>query len=629
MHRTFFALLLLGFIFLSFLLFGASLFHDFATLDDRYLVVQNVFIQGISLRNIHYIFTHFDPELYIPFTFLSFQINYLMSGLGAWSYHLTNILLHSANSALVALISWQLTQKRWLAVLAGLLFCVHPLNTEAVVWVAGRKDLLAVFFALLSTYYYQLSTINYQRSQSKNRNNWLSLFFFLCALLSKASVITLPLVFFLMHYARASVSSKKEMIPAFIRGFTKVVPFFALSILFGAIALFGKGSVIQSSTALQTVLMAMKSTVFYLEKFFVPIGLNPLYPYQESITLLSPDFFIPIIILLILFGCILLSLRFTSTIALGFASFFILLAPSFLNFHKGDITFIGVDRYMYLPMIPLIILLLSACVQLYEKREMRWKKALGIAIATIILLMLSVLSWKQTKLWGDEELLFVSALEKDPKNIPARMSVALVYRERGEVNAQESVMREGLREHPYIGYHLDLASIALQKGDLLGAEKEIEQAEKMNSDYPDVSFYRASLKEVQKKSEEALRYYQKAFAEDPSYAAAYLNAGAILRDLQKDDEAEKMFRIALSWNPSFFEALINLAHLLIDHERSAEALPLLQDAFALSSNDADIGNTLAYQLIIAGKKREAQEVIDAVLRVHPENRTARRMKNEE
>jgi tetratricopeptide (TPR) repeat protein len=633
-HRFALALAFVFFLALSLLLFGSSVFHDFATLDDRYLVVHNLFIQGIGLRNIAYVFTHYDPELYIPFTFLSFQLNYLISGLSAWSYHLTNVLLHGANSFLVALLSWQLTKQRWIALFSGLLFCVHPLNTEAVVWVAGRKDLLAGCFALLacSSWLVAIGTRDHQNIE--RRWYWMSVGFFLFALLSKASIITLPIVLLYIQYTRYSGVRKEKMwklvkilvTPDLSRGLPKLTPFFALSIIFGTIALFGKGRVVHSSTLLETLLMATKSTVFYLQQFIAPLHLNPLYPYHGTITLTSPDFFIPMIILGILISLIIYSLKYTRVIAAAFLSFFLLLAPSFLNFHKGDITFIGVDRYMYLPMIPLILLMMTGLFYVFDHLQTVWTRRGIVIVAALILVLFSVQSFLQTKLWADEELLFADALKQNPDNIPARMSLSLIYRERGEVNAQESVIQEGLKLRKYVGYHLDLASIFLAKGELEQAKEEIIKAQKLDTKHPDPYFYFASLAEVEKRPDEALENYTKAYTLDDSYTAAYLNAGAMLRDLKKDKEAEQMFRTALKWNPSFFEALMNLANLLIDHGRTSEALPLLQDAFALSSVDADVGNTLAYQLMNAGKKKEAQVVIDAVLRAHPENRTARRMK---
>src|SRR3990167_8690965 len=84
-----------------FLAFGHSLFQDFAPIDDTLLVHENLAIRGLSFENLRYVFTHFDPELYIPLTFVSFQINYVLGGLSPFGFHLGNVMLHAANTSLV------------------------------------------------------------------------------------------------------------------------------------------------------------------------------------------------------------------------------------------------------------------------------------------------------------------------------------------------------------------------------------------------------------------------------------------------------------------------------------------------------------------------------------------------
>src|SRR3989338_7768508 len=143
-----------------FLGFGHSIVHDFAPIDDTLLVRENLAIRGLSWENLRYVFTHFDPELYIPLKFVSFQINYVLGGLSPFGFHLGNVMLHVANTSLVFLFVSQLMNAKSIkhkekshlsfllypfcfpAGIAALLFAVHPLHTEAVVWIAGRKDLL-------------------------------------------------------------------------------------------------------------------------------------------------------------------------------------------------------------------------------------------------------------------------------------------------------------------------------------------------------------------------------------------------------------------------------------------------------------------------------------------------------
>jgi hypothetical protein len=87
------------------------------------------------------------------------------------------------------------------------------------------------------------------------------------------------------------------------------IPYAGLSLLFAIIAMFGKTRIVGSSTFMETLLMACKSCVFYIQKFFVPLNLTTFYPYQKIITISSPDFYVPLIIVLVLIVLIAISFR--------------------------------------------------------------------------------------------------------------------------------------------------------------------------------------------------------------------------------------------------------------------------------------------------------------------------------
>jgi hypothetical protein len=128
------------------LIYGVSLMNGFVVWDDALLVVNNPIAHGLTWMNIKAAFTSYDPELYIPLTFLSFQINYALGGLAPFGYHLGNLLLHFGSVLLVAWAIFGITKNRATAIITALLFAVHPINVEAVAWVSGRKDVLAAFF---------------------------------------------------------------------------------------------------------------------------------------------------------------------------------------------------------------------------------------------------------------------------------------------------------------------------------------------------------------------------------------------------------------------------------------------------------------------------------------------------
>ncbi len=121
--------------------------------DDQMEVVRNIPIR--SLANLPQILSTtvwagsgMETYLYRPLVLISYALNYLVSGLAPWSFHLVNISLHAAISVLVFRIGrvWGLSLSA--AGIAGLIFAVHPIHVEVIAAVFGRKDLLVGFFTL-------------------------------------------------------------------------------------------------------------------------------------------------------------------------------------------------------------------------------------------------------------------------------------------------------------------------------------------------------------------------------------------------------------------------------------------------------------------------------------------------
>ncbi|PIP65702.1 hypothetical protein COW95_00685, partial [Candidatus Peregrinibacteria bacterium CG22_combo_CG10-13_8_21_14_all_49_11] len=154
----------------SFLIYGQSLQNRFVRWDDSLLIYENPIVREISFDTVKAAFTTYDPELYIPLTMLSYQLDHLLWGLNPFGFHLTNLVLHTVNALLVMGLVWLLlcrtsttlsvTQnqptechpersRRMIVLFCGLLFLVHPLHTEAVAWASSRKDVLSALFFLL------------------------------------------------------------------------------------------------------------------------------------------------------------------------------------------------------------------------------------------------------------------------------------------------------------------------------------------------------------------------------------------------------------------------------------------------------------------------------------------------
>lgn len=136
-----------------------------------------------------------------PLRFASFAIDYTLYGEAWWGYHLTNALLHGLVASLLWLLLLRLGVTRQVSALCALLFVLHPVNTEAVAYLSGRRDLLAALFCLVAT----LGLFSRRRSLQLG----LSLAAFLAALLCYQGAAALPAALILLLWTRRRSESDR------------------------------------------------------------------------------------------------------------------------------------------------------------------------------------------------------------------------------------------------------------------------------------------------------------------------------------------------------------------------------------------------------------------------------------
>jgi len=211
------------FIIIIFVLLSAVFiaYHDglnnnfLTTWDTQGYVINNVHIRAFNWENIQWMFTSFQMENWHPLTWLSHALDYALFELEPWGHHLVSIIIHGLNTVLlfllvIVLVSFKsstenadgllarVDNKTLLAAgIAALLFGIHPQHVESVVWVAERKDVLCLFFMLLTV----LSYVFYVAARTtKARLSWYlsTLLCFILALLAKPMAVTLPVILLLM-----------------------------------------------------------------------------------------------------------------------------------------------------------------------------------------------------------------------------------------------------------------------------------------------------------------------------------------------------------------------------------------------------------------------------------------------
>lgn len=605
---------------LGFMAYGASLGNDFVRWDDGLLIYENAAIRGINFANLKTIFTTYDPELYIPLTLLSYQVDYLISGSNPAFYHFHNLVLHSINATLVAGVLMLFLKKRWLAIGFGILFLLHPLHTEAVAWSSARKDLLSSMFMLLSV-------LSYFQYKDTTDRRWYaaSLTAFTLGLLAKVTILGLPIILLVGSWYRQNRTDRNALIES--------VPYFGLSAVFAVIAALGKTTILSSVTLTETIAMSAKSTVFYLTKIFVPTQLSVLYPYNEQITVGSATFLVPLVLCVTIATAVLLSLRKTKFVALSAVLFAVPLAPSLLNFAKAGTYYFASDRYAYLPSVGILLLVAGAVSHIRDRR-------ITYGAITVIAATFAFGTYAQSMTWKDSETLFAHSLKLYPASHAARNNMGNVYRRRGETAAAIAEYEAALDITPYAGQRRinpeepsaneqnraqilsNLGSAHRARGDILTALTHFEEALSLDDDNPQVHLGMAITKQQQGDYALAKTHFEKAIALQPNLAVAYLNLGALQVNLGETEAGITQYEKAIEQNPHFPQAHYNLGVALRKLERNREAKEAFEQAVKLEPSFVAARINLG---ILYAERQDIPEAIEQfreVLKYDPGNNNA-------
>jgi tetratricopeptide (TPR) repeat protein len=545
--------------------------NQFVSLDDGLLIYKNPAVQQMTFRSFAHIFSTYDPELYVPLTLLSYQIEHALFGLNPLAFHVTNIFLHAGNVLLVFAISYLLSKKNIvIAFVCSLLFALHPLHTETVMWAAARKDLLSSFFGLLCFLYYILS-----RNDGDRKKRILSVIFFGLALLSKVSVILLPLSFLFADHAEGRKWDKRLLL--------EKIPYLLLCILFGVIAVIGKTNAIQSSSTYDTVLLAIKSASFYVQKIFFPDFFSVIYPQLTPISLSSLEFFIPTVVTLFLIALAVYLRKLFTVISHGIAFYFLMLIPNFTNFYKNGFLFFASDRYAYLASIGIFFALSCLVFLLFNRLPQNLKIVLSSAVAAVCVL-LGIRATVQASTWKNSTSLYTNVIYHYPQSAMARNNLGHALKREGKAVEAEAQWKEALRLDPtLVAAHVNMGDLLKEKGNLKAAIdeytfaiKKFETKENLNVDEVAAYYFLADALELSGDMTAAVAMYEKATQKAPQLWEPYYNLGLQYQKMGKRDEAIVAFEKTISLNSFSIDARYHLAGLYGEVGRLPEARDQLQ-----------------------------------------------------
>ncbi len=554
----------------AFVAFLPALSAEFVSFDDDRLFEKNTSFRGFSREHLRWMFTTTFMGHYQPLTWLSHAVDHALSGMNPPGYHLNNVLLHALNAVMVYFVALRLiaagraarspatrepappvhgrndASLRLAAVLAALLFAVHPLRTESVAWVSERRDVLSLFFLLGAL-------LCYLRACPPGRANVASPgAYAACCVLLAASLLSKAWgwAFFLVVLILDAHPLRRLS-----RNTGRVI------LQKAPIALMGLGALVMAGRAQRSALDTMPSLaewgigarcvqacyglMFYIWKTVWPTRLAALYERPASLDPWEPQFLVSYLFVAAAALALYRMWRRWPPVLSAAACYLVLIAPV-LGFGQSGPQLVA-DRYSYVSCIGWAVLAGGAALALYRARPQGAPAliAAGVAITTA----LAILTWRQAGVWHNSETLWAHALRVAPPSTVALQNYGILLRQSGRVDEAIEHYRRALDLKPDSG---------------------------------ETWFALANALKQQRRFAEAETAYHEATKTMTQKYLAYLNLGNMYRsDLRRPSNAAASYRAAIAhvqsnprkfWTPTPYLALgITLAE-CGDLEGAREAL---------------------------------------------------------
>jgi Flp pilus assembly protein TadD len=537
----------------------------FFCLDDSAYVTGNGYVlQGLSLSGLTWSFTAVHDSNWIPLTWISLMLDTDLYGVRAGGYHITNALLHAANTVL---LFWALSRatSNWVrSAFVAALFALHPLHVESVAWVAERKDVLSTLFGLLSLWAY----VRYATGDGR-WNLAAAVIALAASLLAKQTLVTLPFVFLLLDYwplrrlsgAKTSADDRQLATAPFrlwqrpaVKVVAEKIPLLAASAIFSGLALWaqsGGGAVtgLAYMSIAERCMNAIVVYVAYLQKTLIPQDLAVYYPHPHQ-NLSWVALGIAAALLLAISVAAIVWIRRFPFVFVGWCWYLGTLVPMIGLVQIGSQQM--ADRYTYFPLIGIFLAVTWLVPEVVPAGVLRARVLPAASLAC--LLLLAATTYSQIGYWHDSLTL---------------------------LRHTQAVTAEGAAIHEFLG------GAELAEGDPSEAVKELEQAARYSPTYVPVQINLGIAFQKLGRLDEAAAHYRRAIELGDRSRELFVNLGIVLDNGGQVEEAKVQYRQALEIDPNFVPALINLGIASLATGDNAAAINYAEQALKVDPNLAN------------------------------------------
>jgi len=602
---------------LPFVLLGALVLINYAgtlkagfVYDDHMQILENVSLR--SLHNIPRFFT--DPahtsggkifeSFYRPIRACFLAAEFQLWGHNPLGYHAVNIILHAINSFLVLIFLKYIVRSGAPAFAAALVFACHPAITENVCWITCQGDLLCMFFYLVSAVCYFSSREN---DGLKKRLLYSAAVAALpLAMLSKEMGVTFLAMIVAIDLWREGLRGQSA------KRWKEYAPFFLITVVYllvrvGVVGQFAHRPPL-ADNPFDMALIIAGEIAYYIRLLLFPFNLTVTPVINTDVFLLKGEILGAVALVLVLIAAVIVFRSRCPETSLGIALFLVLLLP-ILNI--VPIAPVVADRFIYIPSLGFLIVVGTVFrgISSSSDRLSRLKNALTAGAIAGVIFFLSINTIDRGLDWRSNFSLFRSAVEINPNNPRARMSLAKEYYFLGDYDSARKHCLISLRLAPGIAEaHSAMGSILIAEGLIGPAIQEFKKALSVDPLLADANNNLGLIYARQGKLDEALVAFKKVLKKRPSVPETLNNIGNVLSQKGEYDEALKYFERSLNINPSDPVTANNMARLLINTGEYGRAVDFIEKRMAMQSTNLDM-------LILLGVAYSNNNNDEAALRV--------------
>jgi tetratricopeptide (TPR) repeat protein len=647
------------------IVFGQIRHHEFVNFDDPDYITENLYVRdGWSLDGVKWAFTTRLHKHWHPVTWLSHMTDVEVFGVNPRGHHLVSLLIHLLNTLLLFWVLRRMTDKIWQSAFVAALFALHPLHVEPVAWVADRKDLLCALAWILAMWAY----VGYAARPAIGRY-LIVMVLFVVGLMAKPMMVTLPVVLILLDYWPLSRLKISPVDPPTIspvsgqvsieRAVVEKAGFFIFILISALVTIYamqgiGGIDIYGSWTSGKKVAVSLVSYVVYLHKALWPSGLAVSYPVVSDVPMWQA------------LGAALLLAAVTAAVVrwgrrcpylpVGWFWYLITLLPviGLVQFGPSRMA----DRYTYLPLIGIFIMVAWGVVDLVVRVSSRKKLLVVMAAGTIAACMIASIA--QTAHWKDSYTLFshsvkvapqnswvqhnygAAAMERgrwdeamqafeevlrlDPRDTAARNQLGILLSKKGRPEEALAVFRKALELDPRdaeIAYNMGLC--LLQLGKKAEAREQFEHSLRISPNNEGGQNMLGVLLTEEQEYEEARSHFREAIRIAPHRPAGEYNMGLSYLQEGNIEAAKTHFSRALEIDPNHSKAHLYLGKLLVREKDLDGALAHFNEVLRLNPEDAEAQHAVGTILYDKGQMETAKRYLTRAVDLNPDNAEAKRL----